>query len=100
MPTCAAYACDTGRKAYTGEHGVQMFHFPEGRLLRQSWIENLGRSNYVWKKDHRVCSLHFGYDDFVPDYLNVDSRGRQRVRRQLKSKAVPRYNLKGKNNPS
>ena len=72
--------------------GEQFFHFPENQDILDQWVQAISpEQNPGWKpsKTTWVCEYHFRDDCFLIGEDNLDSRGRVRKIRRLKSDAVP-----------
>ncbi|XP_023815743.1 zinc finger MYM-type protein 4 isoform X1 [Oryzias latipes] len=65
---------------------ISFFRFPLGDAVRlDKWMRNMGRDDWVPKRNSRLCSVHFNVQDFIMDY-----KGRM----TLKDTAVPTIFLK------
>ena len=73
--------------------GEQFFHFPEENPdIFNQWVQAISpEQNKGWKPSDTtwVCEYHFRDDCFLVGEDNLDSRGRVRKIRRLKSDAVP-----------
>ena len=91
MPNCKVKGCGTG--GGNSKEKIHMFGFPKDESTKKKWKEILGMpdSEEVTGKGRfrGVCAKHFEDDAFIPDHLNVDSRGRPRMMRRLRPLALP-----------
>ena len=96
MPSCCAITCHHGYKNHFTPEDVQWFHLPKDDSLRKAWLFRIHRENEAdFVSEHTVlCSYHFTEEDWIPQHLNVDKRGRKRQRRRLKINAIPSVNLR------
>ena len=96
MPACCAITCKHGYKSHFTPEDVQWFHLPKDDSLRKAWLFRIHRENEAdFVSEHTVlCSYHFTEEDWIPQHLNVDKRGRKLKRRRLKINAIPSVNLR------
>ena len=96
MPACCAITCKHGYKGHFTPEDVQWFHLPKDDSLRKAWLFRIHRENEAdFVSEHTVlCSYHFTEEDWIPQHLNVDKRGRKLKRRRLKINAIPSINLR------
>ena len=96
MPTCCAITCKHGYKSHFTPEDVQWFHLPKDESLRKAWLFKIHRENEAdFVSEHtQLCSYHFTEEDWIPQHLNVDKRGRKLKRRRLKTNAIPSVNLR------
>ena len=59
MPGCVVDGCNKGNNGR--QIGYQTFPFPKisDELLRQKWIDEIDRENWIPSDHSRVCSRHF-----------------------------------------
>ena len=86
MVGCSVGPCKGGN---TGKSEFQSFTFPKG-AMREKWIQQINRENFVPGEYSTVCERHFQERDFGP---NKDKRGRKYKKKKLKPWAYPTLNL-------
>ena len=64
-----------------------IYSFPKAPELRTNWLTIIGRQHGLNLDHSGVCELHFKPEDFEADV--IESTGAKRLRRRLKSGAVP-----------
>ncbi|XP_024151010.1 zinc finger MYM-type protein 4 isoform X1 [Oryzias melastigma] len=80
---CSAPNC-SNRHSNSGL--ISFFRFPLGDAVRlDKWMRNMGRDDWIPKRNSRLCSVHFNVQDLIVDY-----KGRM----TLKDTAVPTIFLK------
>ena len=96
MPGCCALTCKHGYKSQVTPRDVQWIPLPKDESLRKAWLFRIHRENEDdFVSEHTViCSYHFKEEDWIPDNLNYDSRGRKYKKRRLKKNAIPSVNLR------
>ena len=96
MPGCCAITCKHGYKSQVTPKDVQWIPLPKDKSLRKAWLFRIHRENEEdFVSEHTViCSYHFKEEDWVPDHLNYDKRGRKYKKRRLKTNAIPSVNLR------
>ena len=92
MPYCAVVGCKTGNKM-PGRIQYQQFSLPATKGMRAKWLENINR-DFTPTPHTRICAKHFKYSDFVPAKENLDTNGKEKKKRTLKSSAFPTLFLK------
>ena len=77
MPTCCVYRCESGSSS---KNSFRTFQLPpkSNEELREKWLEQINRKDFIPSENARVCILHFSEESFVPEEENKDSSGRQR----------------------
>ena len=96
MPGCCALTCKHGYKSQVTPKDVQWIPLPKDKSLRKAWLFRIHRENEEdFVSEHTViCSYHFKEEDWIPDNLNYDKRGRKYKKRRLKTNAIPSVNLR------
>ena len=84
MPGCAVQTCKYGYSK-SEEIKRQTFPFPNG-ALKEKWLDQIDRQDFVPGDHSRVCENHFQGTDFAPQR---DSRGRELKKKVLKPGAYP-----------
>ena len=92
MPYCAVVGCKTGNKM-PGRIQYQQFSLPATKGMRAKWLENINR-DFTPTPHTRICAKHFKCSDFVPAKENLDTNGKEKKKRTLKSSAIPTLFLK------
>ncbi len=97
MPNCAAFGCTSGYdKSVKSRWPVTWHSFPlKNTKLRDKWVKNLSRKDFVPNEHTRLCSLHFKEEDYVT--VTQDKRKRNLAarnsptlkKRRLKPTAYP-----------
>lgn len=64
-----------------------IYSFPKAAELRAEWLTAISRQHGLNLDHSGVCELHFKPEDFEADV--IESTGAKRLRRRLKSGAVP-----------
>ena len=77
MPSCSVVGCGY-RKAVkeAADRGFkyQSFKLPKDPKMRELWLKQLNRSNYVPTQNTVFCQKHFAEDAFVSEEENFNAR--------------------------
>ena len=87
MAPCIVVGCKTGYGPNSPK--FQVIKFPEGKVLRQKWIDQINRDGLKplnLTKDSVVCERHFEESAFKPQ---IGYRGQQLKKKHLKEWAYP-----------
>ncbi|XP_055389174.1 uncharacterized protein LOC129618451 isoform X1 [Condylostylus longicornis] len=82
--------CVEGCRSYTLPYSMPTFIFPKNEVIRDKWIQALGRKNWTPSKYSAICLQHFRPED-VQDKLMIQNEktGYDLVRSKLFNGAIP-----------
>ena len=91
MVYCCIVGCETGTRRKEVEK-FQTFTLPESKGMKDKWLEKINRDQLP--KSPVVCGKHFEESAFIPKEQNLDTNGKEKKKRSLKSSAFPTLFLK------
>ena len=91
MVYCCIVGCETGTRRKEVEK-FQTFTLPESKGMKAKWLEKINRDNLP--KFPVVCAKHFEESAFIPKEQNLDTNGKEKKKKSLKSSAIPTLFLK------
>jgi hypothetical protein len=90
MSQCAVATCHNHSQKTKGQQ-ISYHRFPKKKSLQKAWIIRCKRADEINVNNERVCSAHFGAEDFERDLRSV-LLGLP-IKNRLKDDAVPSYIL-------
>jgi hypothetical protein len=93
MVYCCIVGCETGTRRKVVEK-FQTFTLPESKGMKDKWLEKINRDIDNLPKFPVVCGKHFEESAFIPREQNLDTNGKEKKKKSLKSSAIPTLFLK------
>ena len=92
---CVANGCTSGNRTCTDV--VRYHFFPPNPELREVWIDKVGRDDWVWSENSRLCSKHFSPSDYTTESKDTNKWRKKKTISipRLRDDAVPTlFNIK------
>ena len=87
MPNCAAIGCSN--KPGRSDPGISFHKFPKEVDLKEAWVRNISREDFIPTASSMVCSLHF-----KKSCLHDCSTAQNHVYRLIKSVASSYFRIR------
>ena len=92
MPSCSVVGCGyrkAVKEAANRGFKYQSFKLPKDPQMRELWLKQLNREDYIPTQNTVFCQKHFAEDAFVCEEENFNARKKPKLRRSLKKLAYP-----------
>ena len=78
MPACTIPGCKSGYATQSDGKKFMSFQLPKSAEMKEKWISKIYRDDFFPTKNTIICSKHFLEEDFVPDYENLTTKGKEK----------------------
>ena len=99
MTVCCVFGCNN-RSEQCQDKNISFHKFPSKQKSREQyneWIKRINREDFVPSKYSHICSVHFNEEDYELSCKLKSNLLHTKLRRVLRSGAVPSLNLKENN---